>query len=83
MTVSSLSKKFSVSRILLVEKVEIEGHDQDSKLIISAHPHKREMYRCSDCEQKSPRYNRGNDLRRCRSPAFGSGMKVYVEAKAP
>ena len=94
MTVSSLSKIILGVKNIVVEKVEIEGRDQDSQLIISARPqdsqliisarpHKRDMCRCSVCGQKSPRYDRGNGIRRWRAPDFGSGMKVYVEAEAP
>ena len=83
MTVSSLSKIILGVKNIVVEKVEIEECNQDSQLIISARPHKRDMCRCSVCGQKSPRYDRGNGIRRWRAPDFGSGMKVYVEAEAP
>ena len=42
-TVSSLSKIILGVKNIVVEKVEIEGRDQDSQLIISARPHKREI----------------------------------------
>ena len=83
MTVSSLSKIILGVKNIVVEKVEIEECNQDSQLIISARPHKRDMCRCSVCGQKSPRYDCGNGIRRWRAPDFGSGMKVYVEAEAP
>ena len=83
MTVSSLSKIILGVKNIVVEKVEIEECNQDSQLIISARPRKRDMCRCSVCGQKSPRYDCGNGIRRWRAPDFGSGMKVYVEAEAP
>ena len=74
MTVSSLSKIILGVKNIVVEKVEIEECNR---------PRKRDMCRCSVCGQKSPRYDRGNGIRRWRAPDFGSGMKVYVEAEAP
>ena len=81
-TVSSLSKIILGVKNIVVEKVEIEECNQESQLIISARPHKRDMCRCSVCGQKSPRYDCGNGIRRWRAPNLGSGMKVYVEAEA-
>ncbi|MER2149000.1 MAG: hypothetical protein ABS987_07575 [Ruminococcus sp.] len=47
MTVSSLSKIILGVKNIVVEKVEIEECNQDSQLIISARPHKRDMCRCA------------------------------------
>ena len=83
MIVSSLSKIILGVKNIIVEKVKKERRNQDSQLIISARPHKRDMFRCSSCGQKSSRYDRGNGIRRWRAPDSSSGMKVYVKAEAP
>ena len=59
-----------------------------SKIILGVKNIVVEKVEIEECNQDSqliisPRYDRGNGIRRWRAPDFGSGMKVYVEAEAP
>ena len=83
MTISSLLKKVLGVKPIVIESVEIERVDEAKQLVIQARPTKRESKRCGICGKKCGLYDQGRGVRRWRALDAGSGVRMYIEAKAP
>ena len=83
MTVSSLAKMIIGVNDIVVENVDLETTAKGEQLVIRARPWKSSQKRCSVCGKECPGFDRGKGLRRWRTPDFGSGIKVFIEAEAP
>jgi len=71
--------------LLGVERAFIEGVDFDEVrgcLYVSLRPWRRESNRCGICRRRSPRYDRGEGLRRWRALDLGT-IRTYLVAAAP